>query len=114
MGIDAIAQSGSALVEQDEPRERRQPAQKMAVAGILPVDFEIGDEPRHEDEIERTLAHHLVGDPGFPARRISGLGRFHGTASRVRTSDRLVLVTWRGSGSCPEFYQLVDNLSISR
>src|SRR5580692_6658443 len=97
----------------------------MAVPGILPVDFEIGDEPRHEDEIDRTLAHHLIGDPSLAACRISGLGRFHGTASRMAASDEVppcpLAAPQRGGRgrqrpdqSDPPTYQLVDCLSTSR
>jgi hypothetical protein len=41
------------------------------------MQVEIGDEARHEDEIERTLADHLIGDPHLSAASVSGLDRPH-------------------------------------
>jgi hypothetical protein len=76
IGVDAIAQSGPTLVEQNEPRERRQPMEKMTVAGILPMNLEIGDEAWHEHEVEWAMAHDLLCDADLAARGVSRLGRF--------------------------------------
>ena len=72
--VDTVGKTRAALVEQDQPRERRKPLQEPAVAFVFPVQVEIGNEARHEDEIERSLAYHLVGDPHVAARayRVSG------------------------------------------
>ena len=39
--VDAIAQARSAFIQHDEPRERRQPAEQMAIAGVLPMHLKI-------------------------------------------------------------------------
>jgi hypothetical protein len=41
------------------------------------MQVEIGNEARDEDEIKRTLADHLIGDPRLAAEGISGLDRPH-------------------------------------
>jgi hypothetical protein len=41
------------------------------------MNFQIGQEPGHEDEIDRAVADHLIGDPYIAAPGISGLGWFH-------------------------------------
>ncbi|MER9894325.1 hypothetical protein NKJ40_19980 [Mesorhizobium sp. M0119] len=54
-------------------KERQQPG----VALVFPVQVEIGNETRHEDEIERSLADHLIGDPHVAAKRVSSFDRPH-------------------------------------
>jgi hypothetical protein len=41
------------------------------------VQVEIGNETWDEDEIERTLPDHLIGDPHIAAMGVSGLDRPH-------------------------------------
>lgn len=69
--------SATALVEQDQPRERRKPLQEPCITFVFPVQIEIGNEAWHEDEIERSLAGHLIGDPHIAAASVSGLDRPH-------------------------------------
>ncbi|MER8612232.1 hypothetical protein [Mesorhizobium sp. M0435] len=54
-------------------KERQQPA----VAFVFPVQVEIGNETRHEDEIERSLADHLIGDPHVAAELVASFDRPH-------------------------------------
>ena len=72
-----VRHPGAALVEHDQPRERRQPAQEASQARFLPGHLDVRDEARHQDEIDRTVAEHLVGDADRPALRIARLGRCH-------------------------------------
>ncbi|MER9949695.1 hypothetical protein [Mesorhizobium sp. M0047] len=44
---------------------------------VFPVQIEIGNEARHEDEIERPLPDHLIGEPHIAAAGVSGLDRPH-------------------------------------
>ncbi|WP_292241509.1 hypothetical protein [Mesorhizobium sp.] len=41
------------------------------------MQVEIGNEARHENEIERTLADHLIGDPHVAASGVSSFDRLH-------------------------------------
>ena len=75
--VDPVAEAGATFVELDEPRECAEPLEQVAVAGVFPVNFEIGQKPGHKDEIDRAVADHLIGDPHVAAAGISGLGQLH-------------------------------------
>ncbi len=66
-----VGEARTALVQADESRERRQPLEERRVARLLPVELEVADEPGDEDEIERAVAGHLVGDRDIAALRVA-------------------------------------------
>ena len=66
----AVGEPGPALVEADQPCERAQALEEACVLRVLPVDLEVGEEPRDEHEVERPVAGHLVGDVDVPAARV--------------------------------------------
>jgi len=41
------------------------------------MDVEIGEKAGHENEIDRAMADHLIGDPHLAALCVSGLRRSH-------------------------------------
>ena len=59
------------LVEADEPRERREPFEEGRVARLFPVELEVAGKPGDEDEVERPVTRHLVGDRDVAALRIA-------------------------------------------
>ena len=70
----AVGQPGAALVEEDQARERGEPLEEARAARLLPVQLEVGDEPGHEDQVDRAVADDLVGDVDVAALRVAGLG----------------------------------------
>ncbi len=60
--LDPVREAHAALVEEDEPREQRQPLAELAIGPIVPVDVEVGDVPLDEDQIRRPGSHDLIGD----------------------------------------------------
>jgi hypothetical protein len=74
----AIREPGAPLVEEDQPREGRQPLEEPAARGLLPEDLEVRHPAGDEDEVPRRIAQHLVGDvdvaaPRVPRRRCHSL-----------------------------------------
>lgn len=65
-----IRETGAALVEQDQPRERGEAPEQVGIARLLPVDVEVGDESGDEHEVERPLAHDLEGDVDLAVSRL--------------------------------------------
>jgi hypothetical protein len=53
---------GTALVEDDQPRDRRQPVQKPRVRRALPGKLDVMRHARNPDEIQSTIADNLVGN----------------------------------------------------
>jgi hypothetical protein len=56
-----VREAHPALVEEDQAAERGQPAHQ-ASRPCRPPRVEVGDVPGHDDEVERPVAHHLVGE----------------------------------------------------
>jgi len=77
--IDAIRQPRAALVEEDEPAERRKVAERSGLPGLFPHQLDVRHEARHVDEIERPIADDLVRDAQVAALRILGLRNVHAT-----------------------------------
>jgi hypothetical protein len=73
----SVGQTGAALVEPDQSRERPEPFEEARVARLLPVELQVRDEARHEHEIERPLARHLVGDVDVAALRVADRAALH-------------------------------------
>jgi hypothetical protein len=113
----ALRQTGAPLVERDHPGERREVAEELAEERRLPRQIGIRDESRHENEVDLTLAEHLIRDRQIAALRVLRLGCVHpapyrpfhfgsrfsanaATPSAV-SSDPLVIVSmaWRYSSA---------------
>src|SRR5213592_3409757 len=48
---DGIGEAGAALVEQDQAREGREPAQEVCVLGYLPALLDVRDPARNPDQV---------------------------------------------------------------
>ena len=66
-----VGEAGAALVEADQPRERAESLEERSVAGLLPVLFEMGDEPGDEEHVDHSVAGHLIGDAQLAASRVA-------------------------------------------
>ena len=78
---DPLGQAGPAAIEQDEARERGVALEEAAQARQLPHVLDLGDPTRQEQQVERALADHLVGDAHVAAARVSGRGRHRSAMS---------------------------------
>ena len=58
---------GAALVEEDEPPDRGEPPVEAGQLRVLPAGLEGADPAVDEDEVERSVADDLVGDPDVVA-----------------------------------------------
>src|SRR5215210_40764 len=101
---DVVGEAGAALVEQDQARERREPPEEARQLRLLPHELDVRDPAGNVDEIERPLAHDLVGDVDVAASGVARLGRRH-----PRTANRRHAVgtpfsscSPRSSNSIPE------------
>jgi hypothetical protein len=74
---NGVGQSSAALVEHDQSRERREPPEESGQARLLPHDLHVGDPSRYVDQVERTRAHHLVGDVHAVAHGVKRLWAVH-------------------------------------
>jgi hypothetical protein len=101
VNVDAVAEARSALVEQDQAAEPGEPPHQVGVARLVPVDVQIGNEARHEDEIDRPVADHLVGDTDVAALGVSGLRQLHRHAPLASLSSA-VTIAGRGGRGRPE------------
>jgi hypothetical protein len=63
----AIGKSGSTFVEQNQPRERRQPAEEACKQRLFPSELYIRNPAGDPEQIEIAFAHHLIGDAVRPA-----------------------------------------------
>jgi hypothetical protein len=69
----AVRHSRAAPVEEDQSCERGQSLQESRERDLPPV-LDVRDPAVHEDEVERTLAHDLVGEMNIAAPGVAGLG----------------------------------------
>ena len=74
---DAVRQAGAALVEEDQPRERREPLEEVRGRGLFPPELDVRDEARDEDEIAPCVAERLVRDVDVVRHRVARR-RWHG------------------------------------
>ena len=73
-----IGEADAALVEQDQPRERREAFEEPGEAGGVPHRLDVRDPPHHEDHVDGSVAHHLIGDVDPVGRlRVAGLRAGH-------------------------------------
>jgi hypothetical protein len=70
-----VGETRSALVDQDQPGEGREPLAELDEDGLLPRPHQV-DHERHEHQIDRPLAHDLVGDADIGGARVAHLGCF--------------------------------------
>ena len=97
---DPVRQPRTALVERDQPRERRQPLEEAPVGRQLPRVLDLIRPAARVDKIQRTPADHLVGDAEIAAPRVTRIRWPHRTegsqppirpvsprAQRVRTNQ---------------------------
>jgi hypothetical protein len=64
------------VVENPELPEKARPLR------LFPCELEVGDEARHEDEIERPVPDNLVGDVEIAAPRVGDPRDRHGSSLR--------------------------------
>jgi hypothetical protein len=81
---DAVGEARAALVEQDQPRERREPEVEARDRGLVPRQLDIGERPRRPDEVERAIPDRLERDRDVAALRVPCLGRLHADSFRPR------------------------------
>jgi hypothetical protein len=87
---ESVGKPLAALVEDQQPRERRQPAQEAGERRLFPDQLDVGDEARHEDEVQRPLPVDLKGDAdAVGGLRISRLGFHPDLPPTVSPSPRL-------------------------
>jgi hypothetical protein len=78
---DPVGQAGSALIEQDHPREATQALEPRTAVWLLPVQLEMLDEARDPDQRRLAVAEDLVGDVHVAA---AGVARFCISMSAAR------------------------------
>ena len=84
-----IGHAGSAFVEQDQARKRRQPREVAAQLRVVPDILQVRDKARHQHHVQRPLPDHLVRDVVAPALRIKRLRLSqHGVAPREFPASR--------------------------
>ena len=69
-----VGGAGAAAVEQDQPRERGQPAQEQRDPGVLPLQVDVAEGAHGQHQVGRPLPEHLVGDPVVAQPRVCRLG----------------------------------------
>ena len=79
---------GPAPIELDQPRERRQLLKKTRRRRQLPPDLDVREELRHDQDIERPLTGHLVGDLHTAATCIPSLRNLHRATLPPRWAQR--------------------------
>ena len=70
-----VGEPGAALVEDDQPCERREPPAKGRLERIVPGELDVRGPARHEHEVDGPVADHLVGDVDVAALGVPGLRR---------------------------------------
>jgi hypothetical protein len=67
----SVRETGTALVEPDQARNRAESFEEVRMTRLLPVLLEVGDEARDEHEVDRAVAGDLVGDVEVAAARVA-------------------------------------------
>jgi len=73
----SIGKAHAALVEQDQPRRLGEALVEGDEFGHLPRVLEVGDDPRHDHEVERSRADGLVGDEEVAGSRVLDVRAVH-------------------------------------
>ena len=79
----SVRQALASLVEGHDAGKRRETAQKPGISGELVQKLDMRDDPGHQDDVDRSAAHHLKGDVYVAAQRVTRIGQFkvaHGSA----------------------------------
>ena len=69
---DSIRKALPPLVERDDAREFGESAQPARVAGEFVGKLDVGDDAWHDDQINRPVAHRLIGDVHVIALGVAG------------------------------------------
>lgn len=69
-----VGKAHTALVKQDQARERGEATEEAALIRVLPGQLNVSDPARDEDQIDRPLTEHLVGDMNVAAFGVLRLG----------------------------------------
>jgi hypothetical protein len=72
----AVGHTGAALVEEEQAAERGEPAEELPRRS-LPEQLHVVGQGGDVDQVERSLAHYLVGDVHVAAARVIRFGRLH-------------------------------------
>jgi hypothetical protein len=72
-----IRQSGTALVEHDQPGERRQPLIPADQTRPLVVLLQVGSERWNQDQVQGSVTEHAIGDVDTATVDIPNLGTSH-------------------------------------
>ena len=75
--VDLVGQAGASLIEDDRSGKAREPPPPRRHARLLPLVLDVRSRARHDDEVERALAEHLVGDGDLVRVRVSRLRDIH-------------------------------------
>jgi hypothetical protein len=78
VSLGSIGESRPSWIDHDQAGERRQAPQECREARLLPIVVEVREQPRDEDEVDRSAADHLVGDVDIAALRVMNLWGVHG------------------------------------
>ena len=83
----SVGESHTPHVEEDQPGELRQTLKEVGPSRLLPHQLHVRPDAARVDEVDRTVADHLVRDGGSIRRlRVAGLGDLHGRIFGSRTS----------------------------
>ena len=81
---DVVGETGPPSIENDQTREASEALVEPGHLGPVPAQFDVGHEPRDENEVAWAAADDLVGDVNAIGRlRIAGLGRAHARVLRL-------------------------------
>ncbi len=73
--LNRIRHAEAAAIEEDQSAEGGQPTKAVRNGGILPRHLDMRDIPEDRDQVERTIAHDLIGDVEVVSRpHVAGLG----------------------------------------
>ena len=99
-----IRHAAATPVEDDQPRERAEPAQEPLVTRLLPDDLDVGVPRLQVDKVDRAVAQHLVCEPSAVLRpRVPRLRKLHPRSSvraELGTLHRLPPQQWPSGHPC--------------
>jgi len=77
---EPVGESGTALVEENQARERAEPVEEMRHPGVFPHCLDVRHPAGHEDEIDRAVSHDLIRDVQVATAGVLRLGRHQSAA----------------------------------
>jgi len=78
VSLGSIGESRPSWIDHDQAGEPGQTTHESREARLLPIVVEVREQPRDEDEVDRSAADHLVGDVDIATLRVMNLGGVHG------------------------------------